>query len=146
MADPKSTTKRPFQAPETALETLRSGTNQRLLQHAQWLASVDQQLRPHLPFPLQTHARLTNIRDGALIFLVDAAIWHQKLRLIAPDLLVAATTLGLKVSRVQIKTQVAVPLPPPIARKPPLSDTGKAAIADVLSLLKDDQANASAGR
>lgn len=146
MADPKSTSKLPFQAPKTALDTLRAGSSQRLLQHAQWLASVDQQLRPHLPFPLQAHARLTNIRDGALIFLVDAAIWHQKLRMIAPELLATAQNMGLNVSHVQIKMQIAPPMPLPSAQRSPLSTTGKAAIAEVLSLLRDDQANESAGR
>ncbi|MCR6497351.1 DUF721 domain-containing protein [Thermomonas sp. S9] len=87
------------------------------MRRAQWLAAVDQLLRPHLPAGLAAHARLANVRGRRLVFLVDAPAWHARLRLASPGLIDAARSLGLEVEAVGIKV-AAQPLDPPAAPRP----------------------------
>lgn len=57
--------------------------------------------------------RLGNINGHRLVFLVDAPIWHAKLRLAGPVLLDAARQMGLKVTELGIKTRSDHPATPP---------------------------------
>jgi len=74
------------------------------LRRALWLDAMDLQLRPHLPPALAAHARLANIDRGRLVYLVDAPVWHARMRLAATELLDAARSLGLEVGDLVVRT------------------------------------------
>lgn len=77
---------------------------------------MDRRLRPLLPNPLAAHARLANYEHGRLVFMVDAPVWRAKLRLLAPELLVAARSVGLAATELVVKTSLVPwdrPLPAP---------------------------------
>ena len=82
------------------------------LRRALWLDALDQRLRPTLPSSLAAHARLANLDGGRLVYVVDAPVWRAKLRLIAPELLDAARSLGLGVTELVVKTTTH-PIHPP---------------------------------
>ena len=97
---------------QSALDALLSGTARDPVRHALGLDALDRQLRPLLPAQLAAHARLANLADGRLVFLVDSPLWHARLRLAASELLDAARSLGLEVRDVVIRT-ASQPLRPP---------------------------------
>jgi hypothetical protein len=97
---------------QSALDALLSGTARDPVRHALALDALDQQLRPLLPPSLAAHARLANLADGRLVFLVDSPLWHARLRLAADALLDAARSLGLEVREVVIRTTSQPPRPP----------------------------------
>ena len=74
------------------------------LRRALWLDAMDLQLRPHLPPALAAHARLANIDRGRLVYLVDAPVWHARMRLTATVLLDAARSLGLEANDLVVRT------------------------------------------
>lgn len=74
------------------------------LRRALWLDALDQQLRPRLPPGLAAHARLANIDRGRLVYLVDAPVWHARMRLAATELLDAARSLGLEANDLVVRT------------------------------------------
>jgi len=75
-----------------------------MIRRARWLDTLDRHLRMHLPAPLNQHVRLGNIENNTLVYLVDAPIWHARLRLSSEDLLDAARGIGLEVSTLRIRT------------------------------------------
>jgi len=101
---------------QSALDALLSGTARDPVRHALGLDALDHQLRPFLPPGLAAHARLANVADGRLVFLVDSPVWHARLRLASDDLLDAARSVGLEVREVAIRT-TSQPINPP-ARTP----------------------------
>lgn len=86
------------------LEGDASDPGERLLRRALWLEAMDRQIRPILPVPLAAHARLANIDDGRLVFLVDGPVWHARMRLAATEVLDVARSIGLEVAEVVVKT------------------------------------------
>jgi len=75
-----------------------------IIRRARWLDTLGRHLHAHLPSPLNQHARLTNIQDDALVYLVDSPIWHTRLRLSSEILLNAARGIGLEVSSLRIRS------------------------------------------
>lgn len=94
--------------PQVAIDALlggeASGTGDQILRRALWLEALDQQLRPCLPPALAAHARLANVDRGRLVYLVDAPVWHARLRLAATSILDAARSLGLEATDLVVKT------------------------------------------
>lgn len=88
---------------QTALDALLSGNARDPVRHALGLDALDRQLRPLLPPGLAAHARLANVVDDKLVFLVDSPVWHARLRLAADELLDAARSVGLQVREVAIR-------------------------------------------
>lgn len=84
------------------------------LRRALWLDAMDQQLRLHLPPALAAHARLANIDRGRLVYLVDAPVWHARMRLAATGLLDAARSLGLDANDLVVRTATG-----PLGMRPP---------------------------
>jgi hypothetical protein len=107
---PTPPTDRPA-TPQAALDALlqgdASGPGQHLLRRALWLEALDRQIRPCLPAALAAHARLANIDNGRLVYLVDGPVWHARMRLAATDVLDAARSLGLGVTEIVVKTTTA---------------------------------------
>jgi hypothetical protein len=117
-----------------------SGPGDQILRRALWLEALDQQLRPCLPPALAAHARLANIDRGRLVYLVDAPVWHARLRLAATGLLEAARSLGLEATDLVVKTaagpQTMRPQNPgtqTTVTAPPLSAAAREAFATALA-------------
>ena len=94
-------------APRAALDALLAGADADPLRRALWLDALDQRLRPLLPPALAAHARLANVDGARLVFLVDAPVWHARLRLASAQLVDAARSVGLDVGEVVVKVATA---------------------------------------
>lgn len=103
-----------------------------------WLDTVDQLLRPCLPPVVAAHARLANVRGDRLVFVVDAPVWHAKVRLATRELVDAARSVGLDVAGLSVKTtlQPLRPLPPAARTAPPMSAAGQSQLEAALALLR----------
>lgn len=97
-------------------------------------------MRPHLPPGTAAHARLANIRGSRLVFVVEAPVWHAKLRLAAPALVDAARSIGLEVDAVTVKLATRSPPPHNAVAMPriPVSAAAKKGLATALALLQPD--------
>ena len=134
--------------PRGALQALLTEASGDTLRRAQWLDSVDQLLRPHLPPGLAAHARLANVRGDKLVFVVDAPVWHARLRLATRELVDAARSVGLDVAGLSVKTttQPLRPIPPAASTAPPMSAAGQSGLAAALALLRSDAPDVSEQR
>jgi hypothetical protein len=132
--------------PRAALDALLAGSGGDPIRRALWLDALDQRLRPLLPPALAAHARLANVDGIRLVFLVDAPVWHARLRLASSELLDAARSLGLEVGEVVVKVTTA-PLRPNSSGQPapaPMSPVAREALQAVLAALdpkRDDGAS-----
>jgi hypothetical protein len=130
----------PPSGPRGALQALLVEAAGDTLRRAQWLDTVDQLLRPHLPPGLGAHARLANVRGDKLVFVVDSPVWHAKLRLATQVLVDAARSVGLDVAGLSVRTtlQPLRPIPPAAPTAPPMSAAGQSKLAAALALLRSD--------
>ena len=135
--------------PKTATEALLDGDandpDKLFLRRAMWLEALDLQLRPGLPPGVAAHARLANVDRGRLVYLVDAPVWHAKLRLAATDLLETARSIGLEVTDLVVKVATGRhAMRAPVAgtstaiSAPPLSAAAREAFAAALAARDDD--------
>lgn len=126
--------------PRAALDALLADAAGGTLRRAQWLDAMDRLLRPHLPPGSEAHSRLANVRGDKLVFVVDAPVWHAKLRLAAPALVDAARSIGLEVNDVGVRTTAAPlrPLPPVATRRTPMSAAAQSGLEAALALLRSD--------
>ena len=108
MSEPKSSV-RPASKPKPALDAVMADKSGNPLRRALWLDALDRQLRPQLPPPLRSRCRLANVDGEHLVFLVESPVWHAKLRLAEAQLLNAARSIGLKATKVTIKTASPTP-------------------------------------
>jgi len=108
MSEPKSSA-RPASTPKPALDAVMGDKAGNPLRRALWLDALDRQLRPHLPPTLATRCRLANVNGEHLVFLVESPVWHAKVRLAEAQLIDAARSIGLKVTKVTVKTAAAAP-------------------------------------
>lgn len=125
--------------PRDALDALLADAAGDPIRRAMRLDALDHLLRPHLPPSLAAHARLANLHNARLVYLVDSPVWHAKLRLAAPDLLQAARSIGLDVAEVVVKTTTR-PLYPPAstaAVATPLSATASEGLRTALASLRE---------
>lgn len=127
-------------SPRAALDALLADPAGDPIRRALWLDELDLRLRPYLPAPLAAHARLANFEHGRLVYLVDAPVWRTKLRLLAPDLLDAARSIGLAAAEFVIKTSLPPVAPPlqPIRKTAPMSAAAQQALQAALASLKPD--------
>jgi hypothetical protein len=138
----------PPSGPRGALQALLTEASGDTLRRAQWLDTVDQLLRPHLPPGLAAHARLANVRGDKLVYVVTAPIWHAKLRLATQVLVDAARSVGLDVAGLSVRTttQPLRPLPPAaITAKPNVSAAGQSGLEAALALLRPDASEDAGG-
>jgi hypothetical protein len=136
----------PPSGPPGALQALLSEAAGDTLRRAQWLDTVDQLLRPHLPPPLAAHARLANVRGDRLVYVVDAPVWHAKLRLATQALVDAARSVGLDVTGLSVRTTL-LPLRPitPAATRPSMSTATRQGLAAAMELLRSDAPEGAEG-
>ncbi len=138
MSKAKSPANRPS-VPRAALDALLAEPAGDPLRRALWLDALDRRLRPCLPSSLAAHLRLANFTNGKLVFVVDSPIWRTKVRLAAPELLVAARSIGLDAAEVVVKATTA-PLAPPVRLErtaKPMSAAASDALQAALASLKD---------
>ena len=128
-------------APQDALEALLLGAAGDPVRRALWLDALDQRLRVCLPPSLAAHARLANVDRDRLVFLVDAPVWHAKLRMAGPQLLDAARSLGLQVATLVVRTgQPAVqPRGAEQRRAIPMSAASRRALEAALASLREEE-------
>jgi len=124
--------------PRAALDALYAVSAGDPLRRALWLDAVDQLLRRFLPPSLAAHARLANVRGDKLVYIVDAPVWHAKLRLATPELLEAARSIGLDVAALNVKTtlQPLRPMPQAARSAKPMSAASQSGLATALALLR----------
>jgi hypothetical protein len=135
MSDSRSSPRRPS-APTPALDALVDGPAGGPIRRALWLDGLDRRFRPHLPSSLAAHARLANVENGKLVFVVDAPVWQAKLRLAAPELLDLARSFGLDAQHLVVRTAPAPPPAPPAERAPlPMSEHAREALRSALASL-----------
>lgn len=141
MSDSRSNPPRRPSAPVAALDALLAEPAGDPIRRALWLDGLDRRLRPFLPPSLAAHARLANYEHGRLVFLVDAPVWRAKLRLLAPELLDAARSLGLDAVEFVIKTSLAPVAPPPAAPRNTvtMSPAAREALQAALASLRPDK-------
>ena len=73
------------------------------LKRAEWLASLDHQLRIALPLQLAAHVRLANVDGNRLVYSADGPAWSSRLRLSGDAILESARSLGLAVDALAIR-------------------------------------------
>jgi len=143
---PKSAQAHRNAGPQAPVEALLSDAAFDPLRRALWLDALDQRLRPSLPPSLANHARLANLDGGRLVYVVDAPVWRAKLRLVAPELLDAARSLGLGVTDLVVKVTT---LPAHASERAegrkttPMSAAAKEALQAALASLADPKKNGS---
>ena len=131
-----------------ALQALLAEAAGDTLRRAQWLDTVDQLLRPHLPPGLAAHARLANVSGDKLVYVVDAPVWHAKLRLASQVLVDAARSVGLDVAGLSVKTTLQPLRPLPPAARTAISNVSAASQSQLeaaLALLRSDAQEGAGG-
>src|SRR5690606_10946274 len=124
--------------PTAALDALMAAPAGDPIRRALWLDDLDRRFHPLLPATLAAHARLANYERGRLVFVVDAPVWRAKLRLLAPELLDAARSIGLVPAEFVVKTSL-VPNTPPLQaprKTVTMSPAAKEALQAALASLK----------
>jgi len=129
-------------APRPALEAAGEAGLGRLIERAQWLATLDEQLRRFLPDSLLPHCRLGNVGAGKLVYLVDAPVWGIKLRQHADALLDAATAAGLSAGALTVKVVPSLPSEPDLAAPKPLSQATRDALRATAESVADPELRA----
>jgi len=64
-----------------------SGSFAQLLERAKKLRKLTYQLRAMVDAPLNEHIHVANIRDNKLIIGTDSAVWHTRIKYLAPTIL-----------------------------------------------------------
>ena len=129
-------------APRPALEAAGEAGLGRLIERAQWLATLDERLRRCLPDSLLPHCRLGNVVAGKLVYLVDAPVWGTKLRQHADALLDAASAAGLQAGALTVKVVPPLPSGPDLAAPKPLSQATRDALRTTAESVADPELRA----
>ena len=95
---------------------------------------------------LRSACELANVRGDKLVFVVDAPVWHAKLRLATQALVDAARSVGLEVTGVSARTttQPVRPLMPATTRTS-MSAASQSGLEAALALLRSDAPEGAAG-
>ena len=96
----------PSNPEQTALSALNSSGLAALIQQADKLATLDQNLRRSLPAALAKHCRLAHCDTHKLVFHVSNPVWKNKLRLHSQEILGYARALGLHAQEIRIKVDL----------------------------------------
>jgi len=135
-------TARASSAPRPALEAAGEAGLGRLIERAQKLAALDQQLRRCLPDSLQPHCRLGNAGAGKLVYLVDAPVWSALLRQHADVLLDAAAAAGIQAGALTVKVSPPLPSRPDLEAPKPLSQVTRDALRKTAESVADPELRA----
>ena len=109
-------------SPPQALQAASAAGLGPLIQRAQALGRLDQLLRQSLPAALANQCRLANVQPDRLVFLVNAPVWKNKLRLMADVLLDGAAAAGYPARTLVVKVVPIFPNSPEATIGKPLSE------------------------
>ena len=87
-----------------------SGILCHLSYHSQTLKQVEKLFHESLPFPLNRHCHIANLREQTLVVNTDSSLWATRLRYITPELKQRWRQNGL----MPIINQVIVQVRPPV--------------------------------
>lgn len=117
-----------------------------ILARAQQLARLEPRIKEALPPTLAPHCALANVRGDTLVLSVRATVFAARIRLLTPQILEAARSLGLSLSQVRIRVgYVPTPPPPPPPRRP-LSETARHHLQALADKVDDPELRASIAR
>jgi len=108
-----------------------------LIQRAQALGRLDQLLRQNLPAALAGQCRLANVENDRLVFLVNAPVWKNKLRLMADVLLDGAAAAGYPARTLVVKVVPAFSVSPETAVGRPLSEAVRESLRTTAQSVED---------
>ena len=108
-----------------------------MIQRAQALGRLDQLLRQSLPTALAGQCRLANVENDRLVFLVNAPVWKNKLRLMADVLLDGAAAAGYPARTLVVKVVPAVTVSPENVVGKPLSEAVRESLRTTAQSVKD---------
>ncbi len=137
MSKPRAPRQAPSRSVPSAWQAALAGGAADPLKRAEWLASLDHQLRIALPLQLAAHARLANVDGNRLVYSVDGPAWSSRLRLSGDAVLAAARSIGLAVDALVIRV-VRMPAQPGVGvvrPKPASSGSERKALRTVRELI-----------
>ena len=108
-----------------------------MIQRAQALGRLDQLLRQSLPTALAGQCLLANVENDRLVFLVNAPVWKNKLRLMADVLLDGAAAAGYPARTLVVKVDPAVTVSPENVVGKPLSEAVRESLRTTAQSVKD---------
>jgi hypothetical protein len=124
-------------SPPRALEAASAAGLGPLIQRAQSLGRLDQLLRQSLPATLAQQCRLANVEPDRLVFLVNAPVWKNKLRLMADTLLDAAAAAGYPARALVVKVVPTISISPETSVGKPLSEAVRESLRATAQSVKD---------
>jgi len=124
-------------SPVQALQAASAAGLGPLIQRAQFLDRLDQLLRQNLPPALAGKCRLANVDQDRLVFLVNAPVWKNKLRLMADVLLDAAAAAGYPARTLVVKVVPVLPDSPEPAAGKPLSEAVRESLRTTAQSVND---------
>jgi hypothetical protein len=128
-------------SPPQALQAATAGLGS-LIERAQWLGRLDHLLRQSLPAALAGQCRLANVDRDKLVFLVNAPVWKNKLRLSEDVLLNAAAAAGLPVRALVVKVTPSMPSSPGPSTGKPLSQAVRESLRTTAQTVEDPELRA----
>ncbi len=102
------------------------------------LAALDRQLRQSLPEPLVSHAKLGNLRNGRLVFLVDSPTWTRRLLEHAAPLLAAARAIGIQANEITVKVATMQTVSPDLTPAARLSPAARETLLAAAAAIRDE--------
>ena len=124
-------------SPPQALQAASAAGLGPLIQRAQALGRLDQLLRQNLPVPLVDNCRLANVDNDRLVFLVNAPVWKNKLRLMADVLLDGAAAAGFPARTLVVKVVPVSSSSPETVVGKPLSEAVRDSLRATAQSVKD---------
>jgi len=124
-------------SPPQALQAAAAAGLGPLIQRAQALGRLDQLLRQSLPTALAGQCRLANVENDRLVFLVNAPVWKNKLRLMADVLLDGAAAAGYPARTLVVKVVPAETVSPENVVGKPLSEAVRESLRTTAQSVKD---------
>lgn len=128
-------------SPPQALQAATAGLGS-LVERARWLDRLDHLLRQNLPAALAGQCRLANVDKDKLVFLVNAPIWKNKLRLSESVVLDAAAAAGLSVRTLVVKVTPSTPDSPGPSLGKPLSQAVRESLRTTAQSVADPELRA----
>src|SRR3990167_698946 len=124
-------------SPPQALQAAASAGLGPPIQRAQMPARLDQSLRQNLPAAVAQQCRLANVDQDRLVFLVNAPVWKNKLRLMADVLLDAAAAAGFPARTLVVKVVPSFDISPEMTIGKPLSEAVRESLRATAQSVKD---------
>ena len=127
----------PAVSPPQALQAAASAGLGPLIERARMLDKLDKLLRQNLPTAMAGQCRLANVEKDRLVFLVNAPVWKNKLRLMADVLLDAAAAAGHPARALVVKVVPEFAVSSETVAGKPLSEAVRESLRATAQSVKD---------